>query len=49
MHPPPGAKDDRASRRDPGLSLESLSDRELEIFKLIGEGQSTSEMAVTFI
>ena len=30
---------------DPGLSLESLSDRELEIFKLIGEGQSTSEMA----
>ena len=29
----------------PGLSLESLSDRELEIFKLIGEGQSTSEIA----
>jgi DNA-binding NarL/FixJ family response regulator len=30
---------------DPGLSLESLSDRELEIFKLIGEGHSTSDMA----
>ena len=30
---------------NPGLSLESLSDRELEIFKLIGEGRSTSEMA----
>ena len=29
----------------PGLTLESLSDRELEIFKLIGEGHSTSEMA----
>ena len=26
---------------NPGLSLESLSDRELEIFKLIGEGHST--------
>jgi DNA-binding NarL/FixJ family response regulator len=30
---------------NPGLSLESLSDRELEIFKLIGEGHSTSNMA----
>ena len=30
---------------DPGLSLESLSDRELEVFKLIGEGHSTSDMA----
>ena len=30
----------------PGLSLESLSDRELEVFRLLGEGQSTSEMAV---
>ncbi len=29
----------------PGLTLESLSDRELEIFKLIGEGHSTSDMA----
>jgi len=29
----------------PGLSVESLSDRELEIFKLIGEGRGTSEMA----
>jgi DNA-binding NarL/FixJ family response regulator len=28
-----------------GLTLESLSDRELEIFKLIGEGHSTSQMA----
>ena len=28
-----------------GLSLESLSDRELEIFKLIGEGHTTSDMA----
>jgi DNA-binding NarL/FixJ family response regulator len=28
-----------------GLSLESLSDRELEIFKLIGEGRSTADIA----
>ncbi len=28
-----------------GLSLESLSDRELEIFKLIGDGHTTSDMA----
>jgi DNA-binding NarL/FixJ family response regulator len=28
-----------------GLTLESLSDRELEIFKLIGEGRSTGDMA----
>jgi DNA-binding NarL/FixJ family response regulator len=28
-----------------GLALEALSDRELEIFKLIGQGQSTSDMA----
>jgi DNA-binding NarL/FixJ family response regulator len=28
-----------------GPSLETLSDRELEIFKLIGEGQTTSAMA----
>jgi DNA-binding NarL/FixJ family response regulator len=31
---------------DAGMCLESLSDRELEIFKLIGEGHSTGEMAV---
>jgi DNA-binding NarL/FixJ family response regulator len=30
---------------NPGLDLESLSDRELEIFKLIGEGNSTNQMA----
>jgi DNA-binding NarL/FixJ family response regulator len=28
-----------------GLSVESLSDRELEVFKLIGEGRGTSEIA----
>jgi DNA-binding NarL/FixJ family response regulator len=28
-----------------GLALDSLSDRELEIFKLIGEGHSTAQMA----
>ena len=31
--------------RNAGLSFESLSDRELEIFNLIGEGRSTSELA----
>jgi DNA-binding NarL/FixJ family response regulator len=30
---------------NPGLSLESLSDRELDVFKLIGEGLGTSDMA----
>ena len=30
---------------NPALPVESLSDREIEIFRLIGEGQATSEIA----
>ncbi len=34
-----------SQRRAAGHMVESLSDRELEIFKMIGEGQTTNDMA----
>ena len=43
-NPAPGPQDGRAIPAIPGLSLESLSDRELEIFKLIGEGSANERI-----
>ena len=34
-------------KREPGTSLELLSDRELEVFKQIGRGKSTREIAAS--